>query len=251
MSHSRHESPKSPPCSDTFDRHDSYDSLLREYEEFVYVVSHDLRAPLRHIEGFSKILLKRHEETFDEKSRRDFNFVIDGVQRCKAILDALQSLAQLKPVTVEPVDTTAVVARALAALQPLVETTGASVRHESLPEVTGDEALLVTLFRELLKNALQYRRPDHNPEILVTATRRPEHICFCITDNGSGIAASHVENVFKIFHRGGRRDGPAGEGMGLTLARRIVQLYNGHIGVEHTGPTGTTFCFTLGKPVPR
>ncbi len=245
MSHARPDSPESSASSDP------YQSLLQEYEEFVYVVSHDLRAPLRHIEGFSRILLKRHEETFDEKSRRDFNFVIDGVERCKAILDALQSLALLKPAGVLPVDATAVVTKALGELQPLIDISGALIRYESLPDLRGDEGLFITLFREVLENALQYRRPDQAPVILVTATRLPDSTRFCVTDNGAGIATSHLENVFKVFHRGGRRDGAPGKGLGLTRARRIVQLYGGRIWIETTGPTGTTLCFTVGMPWQR
>jgi light-regulated signal transduction histidine kinase (bacteriophytochrome) len=152
--------------------------------------------------------------------------------------------------TPAPVELEIVLARVLTDLRISLEEGGVTVTHDPLPTVLGDESQLGQLFQNLLANAIKFRGPEA-PRIHIGAERTDSHWTLAVRDNGIGIAPEHRERIFLIFQRLHTRAEYPGTGIGLAIARRIVERHGGRIWIEsNTGP-GTTFCFTVPASPPR
>ncbi|MDT4937676.1 MAG: hypothetical protein QOG80_1347 [Pseudonocardiales bacterium] len=222
-----------------------------DLEQFAYVASHDLSEPLRKVSNFCQLLERQYADELDERAKQYIGFAVDGARRMQALIADLLALSRVgrSTDTFVPVDTGRALAQAIANLEYPINQTGAGIGHSDLPTVLGDETLLVSLFENLVGNAIKYRG-DEPPIVVVTAVRNPAVAGweFAVSDNGIGIAAQYRERVFAIFQRLHQREEYPGTGIGLALCRRIVEFHGGRIWLDVSATPGATFRFTIPDP---
>jgi PAS domain S-box-containing protein len=221
----------------------------RELESFAYSVSHDLRAPLRGIEGFSRLLGERHAEGLDATGRDYLERVRRGTARMGELIDALLKLARIgraEPDMVE-VDLSALATDVLAGLADAEPARVVEVRVQPGMHVLGDRTLLHNLLENLLGNAWKFTRDRDDARIemasLVADDGRP---WFVVRDNGAGFDPDYADKLFKPFQRLHSQDEFPGHGVGLASVKRIIERHGGEIEAESQPGQGATFRFTLG-----
>jgi two-component system sensor histidine kinase/response regulator len=222
---------------------------IGDLEYVTQTLSHDLRAPLRSIRGFSQILAEELGDQLPREAADALQRVLKGGERMAAMVDDLYRLLKLSgdAGTATDVDTAAVLKDVAANLRGDLEQAGATLTNDELPTVCGNPMLLGQVFQNLIANAVKYGAVDR-PVIHVGARRVGDAWQFSVHDNGIGIEPDDRERVFQLFHRL-TSDG-TGTGVGLALCKRAVEKLGGRIWIEpDTGAGGTTFCFTI--PVKR
>ena len=221
-----------------------------ELDRFAYAVSHDLQEPLRVVGQYVALIDRRYADRLDEDGREFCGFAVDGARRMqRMILDLLEySRVHSAIEALRPVDAGGALERALANLEVAIETSEAELSTMPLPTVMADESQLVRVFQNLIGNAVKYRHPDRKPVISVTTERRDGWWDIAIRDNGLGINAEDTERIFGLFQRLDPHGGPDGSGIGLALTKRIVECFEGSIGVESEQGVGTTFTVSLRAP---
>jgi signal transduction histidine kinase len=220
-----------------------------DLEQFAYVASHDLSEPLRKVANFCQLLERQYGEQLDDKAKQYIYFAVDGSKRMQVLINDLLALSRVgrSIESFAAVDTGAALTRALDNLEEQIASSGAGVGYIDLPTVVGDESLLVSLFENLVGNAIKYRGKEP-PLIAVTATLDAAgHMwTFTVSDNGIGIDPQYGERIFAIFQRLHLRDEYGGTGIGLALCRKIVEFHGGRIWLDtQTSGSGATFRFTL------
>ena len=224
-----------------------------DLEQFAYVASHDLQAPLRTISGFSQLLLKRCAGTLDAESQEFLGFIDEGTKRMHALIVDIRafsrvSRSQLAP---KPVDLQAIVGAVCTQLKFNLEAAGAEVVAESLPTIVADPTQMSLLFQNLIDNGVKFRRPGVAPRLRIHAEQAAEGTHVVVEDNGIGIPAEHAERVFTIFQRLHHADEYAGTGIGLPICKKIVERAGGRIWVEAAPGGGAAFHFTVPAELPR
>ncbi len=223
-------------------------SLNQELEAFSYSVSHDLRAPLRHIDGFTRLLGRHAGAGLDEKGRHYLATIEDSVRQMGSLIDDLLAFSRLGREEIRPasVDLQATAQEAIREVEP--DTNGRDVRWTvgPLPPVTGDASLLRQVFVNLLSNALKYTRPRAVSSIEVGAVPADsdEVVCF-VRDNGVGFDMKYSDKLFGVFQRLHGNDEFEGTGIGLANVRRVIQRHGGRTWAEGTVDGGATFYFSL------
>jgi PAS domain S-box-containing protein len=228
-------------------------SSNEELEQFGYVVSHDLREPLRMVASYLELLETRYRDDLDERANVYIDFAVDGAERMQAMIRALLDLSRVETrgQAFVPVDTETVLAHTLTSLGPRIAETDAEVTHDPLPTVMADEAQLAQVFQNLIANALKFRREGVPPRVHVTAREGERggegegEWIISVTDNGIGIDPEQADRLFRIFQRLHTADEYPGLGLGLALCKRIVERHGGRIWVESEPGRGATFTFTL------
>ncbi|HET9466882.1 MAG TPA: ATP-binding protein [Vicinamibacterales bacterium] len=221
-----------------------------ELEAFSYSVSHDLRAPLRHIDGFSQMLATRHAGTLDETGRRHIAIIREGAQNMGKMIDDLLSLARLdrKSLTRERTDLNAIVRKVAQDLQPEIGARHVEWSLEPLPAVDCDRGLITLVLTNLLSNAVKYTSKREVAKISVSARTTSEGVVFAVSDNGAGFDQTYQDKLFGVFQRLHRADEFEGTGIGLATVRRIIHKHGGRIWAEAAVDRGATFFFTLTNP---
>ena len=218
----------------------------RSLEEFAYVASHDLQEPLRMINIYTQLILKNGNA--DEEKRNQYaSFVNGGVQRMERLIRDLLTFSRTihtEEALAGTVDLSAALAETLSVLRVRIEESGARIVASPLPVVPGDAQQLACVFQNLLENAIKYCRPDHIPEITITAVREREHWIVAFQDNGIGFEPHYATQVFGLFKRLHRDEYP-GAGLGLAICQRIVERYGGRMWAESQPGTGSTFFLSL------
>ena len=221
----------------------------QELESFSYSTSHDLRAPLRHIDGFVNLLRKRVEDQLDPTAIRYLNVITDSVGRMGQLIDALLAFSRMSrgQVQTHPVDMNQLVKEIQTEL-----TSGLTDRYitwqiADLPVLQVDPTLMRQVIANLLSNAIKYTRPrpEAHIEIGVTESPNPSEITFFVQDNGVGFDMQYSAKLFGVFQRLHREEEFEGTGIGLATVRRIISRHNGHIWAESEVDKGATFYFTL------
>ncbi len=218
----------------------------QELEQFAYVASHDLQEPLRTVSSYAQLLGERYRGRLDADADDFIGYLVGGAARMQRLIDDLLALSRIetrgKPFT--PTDCAGVVGQAIENLAFVVEESGAKITLDPLPTVKADASQLAQLFQNLIGNAVKFRR-ENSPHVHVCARRREDGWVFSIKDNGIGIAPEHRDRIFVIFQRLHSGDRYPGTGIGLAIAKKIVERHGGAIWVESEPDRGSTFCFTI------
>ena len=224
-------------------------ALKAEYEEFVYIVSHDFSAPLRQIEGFIELVVANNSESFDDKTRRHLELVLGGSAQAKRLLEALVSYSRINTV-IEPyvlLDANKLVSETQHSFSAMIAEVNAVIHCENLPNIIGRERQMKQVFSHLIHNALLYQSPNNHPNITIDAIEMDNTWQFCIKDNGIGISIKRTEKIFKVLRRAVSEKKYAGMGMGLAIAKKILQNHQGNIWLESEEGVGSSFYFTVAK----
>ncbi|MGE5506151.1 MAG: sensor histidine kinase [Actinomycetota bacterium] len=220
----------------------------RELEQFAYVASHDLQEPLRMVVSYVDLLAKRYGDALDQDAHEFIGFAREGALRMSQLINNLLDYSRIgrQGGEVEAIDLRDVVLEAMDNLAAALDDTAGEIRvADDLPIVGGNRRELVSVFQNLIGNALKYRRPDQPPRVSITAGRQDGAWLIKVSDNGIGIPPEYRERIFVLFQRlHGRHEYP-GTGIGLTSAKKIIEMHGGRIWVEDSEGTGSTFCFTL------
>jgi light-regulated signal transduction histidine kinase (bacteriophytochrome) len=229
------------------DRTRELEEANRELESFSYSVSHDLRAPLRHIMGFAQLLQKRAAGNLDPALRGYVDAISEAAQEGGKLVDDLLSFsrmgrAELRRSTVSLDELVADVRRDV-----MAEAAGRSITWKvgALPSVDADPAMLRLVLRNLLANALKYTRPRDEAIIEINAERSPSEVHVWVRDNGVGFDMRYVDKLFGVFQRLHTAEQFEGTGIGLANVRRIVSRHGGRAWAEGVPGEGATFHFTL------
>ncbi len=221
----------------------------QELEAFSYSVSHDLRAPLRAIDGFARILEEELDDRLDEASRSHLERIRRASERMAQLIDALINLAMLtrQSLRKETFDLSELAHQIIDDLQ--AEDPGRRVDVEITAGlmVTADRTLMHAMLDNLLRNAWKFTSRTPDARIVFRAERDDGRRVFCVEDNGAGFDMSYAGNLFRPFHRMHGSDDYPGAGIGLATVQRIVQRHEGSIWVDSRPNEGARFRFTLGR----
>lgn len=224
-----------------------------ELEAFCYSVSHDLRAPLRHIDGFLRLLRERSGAVLDEQSQHYMDTVSSAGKRMGLLIDDLLSFARMGrgEVSKTRVDLGDLVREIIRELEPETRGRVISWRTAELPVVVGDPAMLRVALSNLLSNAVKYTRPRERAEIEIggLAIQGEETVVF-VRDNGVGFDMRYVGKLFGVFQRLHDAGSFEGTGIGLANVRRIISRHGGRTWAEGKVDQGATFFFTLPRIPP-
>jgi PAS domain S-box-containing protein len=219
----------------------------RDLEAFTYSVSHDLRAPLRAINGYAKIVLDEGPEVLDETAVRSLERIQASACRMDDLIDGLLALSRLgrRAVEVEAVDTRPIVEEAIEELS-IDRRDGIEIVLGELPLCDADPALLRQLFVNLVGNAVKFSRDRTPARVEVGSQLAGESRVWFVKDNGIGFDMEHAPSVFGVFQRLASAQAYEGTGLGLAIVERIVKRHDGRIWVETAPGRGAAFYFTLG-----
>lgn len=220
-----------------------------ELEAFSYSVSHDLRAPLRAISGFSEIIARRHRADLNEEGQHYVDNVVMASKRMDQLINDLLGYSRLgrSSIRLRPIDLTDLLNEIRASvIDPLLaDVHGVLTVADDLPRVQGDEGLLGRVFTNLLENAIKYHDRTRPLTIAVDAQRDGDHVVVTVQDNGIGIAPGLQGKIFTLFQRLHSEDAYPGTGIGLATVKKVVNLLNGSVWVESQPDQGSTFFVKL------
>jgi PAS domain S-box-containing protein len=223
-----------------------------ELEAFTYSVSHDLRAPIRQIEGFAKILGEHLGKNADQQTRQYLRRIQEGSQQMGRLVDDLLHLAQLGQQGVKPqsVPLSAVLDKVLISIR--AESSGRNIewRVQSLPTAVCDAGLMTIVLTNLVSNAVKYTRTRDKPIVEIGQTVKDGKPAVYVRDNGVGFDMKYADKLFGVFQRLHRAEEFEGTGVGLATVQRIIRKHNGAVWAEASPDNGATFFFTLGSGNP-
>jgi PAS domain S-box-containing protein len=217
-----------------------------ELEYFAYVASHDLQEPLRMVAAYTELLAQRYRGRLDERADKYIDYAVDGAKRMQHLVADLLAFSRVgsqgKPLV--PVAADSVLKSVIHLLREPIRKSGAAVEVGTLPVVLADEGQLCQLFQNLIGNAIKFRG-DSPPRIVINAERQNQHWLLSVNDNGIGIDMQYAERIFQMFQRLHERGEYEGSGIGLAIAKKIIERHGGRIWLESQLGHGTTFFFTL------
>jgi PAS domain S-box-containing protein len=223
-------------------------TVNRELESFSYSVSHDLRAPLRHVDGFARILKEEYSPTLPEDAIRYLDRILEAATHMGQLIDDLLNLARIgrREMKREGVRIANVVKQAIAELPSEAQERHIEWRIEPLPEMNCDAGLLKLVFSNLLSNAVKFTRKQPIAVIEIGARMTGGVATIFVRDNGVGFDPRYADKLFGVFQRLHRHEDFEGTGVGLATVQRIIRRHGGEIWAESQVNSGTTFSFTLG-----
>jgi signal transduction histidine kinase len=217
-----------------------------DLEQFAYAASHDLSEPLRTVAGFSQLLRSRYQGRLDAEADEFIGHMTSGVERMQQLIDDLLLYSRVgrEPERAEDLDLEETLAEVLRWLAPMIAERDALVTHDPLPVVRGERSQIAQVLQNLVSNAIKFTEPGKVPAVHVSSEREGAFWRIAIRDNGIGVdGASDV--IFKMFGRLHGIDAYPGTGIGLALAKRVVEGHGGRIWVESAAGGGSIFFFTL------
>jgi two-component system sensor kinase FixL len=223
----------------------------RDLEQFAYIASHDLQAPLRNVRQGLELLDEHLQETvgalFDDEAQELRDLVIAAVLRMEELIRGLLAYSRIQQKHDQDrdvIDLNQVVGDVVTILTPEIHAVGGTITADQLPEIVADPIQLGQVFQNLIENALRYRSPDRDLAIAIECREvTGGQLTVAVVDNGCGIEAAHHERIFELFRRG--HSGYDGVGLGLAICQRIVEGHGGKIWVESEAGNGATFLFEL------
>jgi PAS domain S-box-containing protein len=225
-------------------------AAVNELDAFSYSVSHDLRTPLRAIDGFSRILLKYHAAELTPEPREYLQAVHDNTVQMGHLVDDLLAFARVNrtQISKREVPTRSLVDQVLRELQQRTDARRVAVSVGELPAVWGDPALLKQVFVNLIDNAFKYSSKRDDAAIEIGTRDIDGEQVFFVRDNGVGFDMQYADQLFGVFQRLHRAEDFEGTGVGLAIVQRIIQRHGGRIWAEAAVDQGATFYFTTGIP---
>lgn len=225
----------------------------RELESFSYSVSHDLRSPLRHINGFSELLRKSARAAVDEQSVHYLDTISDAAKKAATLVDELLAFSRMGRAEMRhrEVDMNQLVTEVCRDVQAEAEGRKVVWKIAPLPTVKADGPMLRLVVRNLLSNAIKYTRPREVAEIAVDCSTENGEFVFRVRDNGVGFDMEYANRLFGVFKRLHREEEFEGTGIGLANVRRIVQRHGGRAWAEGETGVGASFYFSLPVDPPR
>jgi light-regulated signal transduction histidine kinase (bacteriophytochrome) len=226
------------------------EAINKELEAFAYSVSHDLRAPLRHMSGFTELLQKNAAAVLNEKSQRYLGIILESAKRMGNLIDDLLSFSRIGRAETH---------KKLVSLEQLAQEALSEVRQETegrnivwkvgaLPSCYGDGSMLRLALVNLISNAAKFTRTRAKAEIEIGCTdQKADQVVIFIRDNGVGFDMKYVNKLFGVFQRLHPREAFEGTGIGLATVQRIVHRHGGKVWAEGQVDEGATFYFSLSK----
>jgi light-regulated signal transduction histidine kinase (bacteriophytochrome) len=220
-------------------------ALTTELQQFTYAVSHDLRAPLRAMEGFAQILLEDHSAQLDAEGKRALEIILVSARKTAVLIEDLTVLSRLcgKPLASASVKMDELVQGKIAQLREEGATAVFAVGH--LPEAWGDKDSLAVVWEQLLKNAVKFTRRRSRPAITVNGRDEGRQTVYEVRDNGVGFDPKRASRLFNLFQKLHEEPEFEGRGVGLAMVRRIIHRHGGSAWAEGKVNKGATFFFSL------
>ncbi len=225
--------------------YEKYEALKKEYDEFTYLVSHDLNAPLRHIQQFSSLLLENLSEKMSSDDMLFAGYIEQSIDRCQNMIESLLELSHIttNPNSFQVIDVEDIV-------HAIIKQTSTEIGFihaaSDMPSILGDRKLFRTLFSLLIDNAIKFKKTNYPLNLSISGTKLNEVSCvFELQDNGIGIAEDKQETVFEPFRKSSSTYDIPGAGMGLTICRKIVSLHEGKIWFERPKTSGSLLKISL------
>jgi light-regulated signal transduction histidine kinase (bacteriophytochrome) len=229
-------------------RVDELGGANRELESFSYSVSHDLRTPLRHVDGFARILTDEYSPAMPVEAIRYLDRILTAATQMGQLIDDLLNLARIgrQELKREKKQIAGLVKQVIAELPAEAQERSMEWRIEPLPEMNCDPGLVKLVFANLLANAVKFTRRQPMAVIEVGSRFTDGQLTIFVRDNGVGFDPRYAEKLFGVFQRLHRQEDLEGPGIGLVTVQRIIRRHGGEIWVESQVDAGTTFFFTLG-----
>ncbi|HEY3420784.1 MAG TPA: ATP-binding protein [Methanomassiliicoccales archaeon] len=216
-----------------------------ELQQFAYVASHDLQEPLRMVVSYLSLLEKRYRDKMDKEGLDYIRYAVDGGTRMRLLIDDLLEYSRLDSKHSSfPVDMNDVLAKTTSILKVQIEENQAKIVAGSLPTVSADEQQMIQLMQNLISNAIKFHGVDP-PDVRICAEKGEQYWTFVVEDNGIGLSMEYSEKIFQMFQRLSGGDRYPGTGVGLAIAKKIVERHGGRIWVKSTEGKGATFFFTI------
>jgi signal transduction histidine kinase len=221
---------------------------MKELESFAYSVSHDLRAPLRHIDGFLTLLSNKSYATLDDSAKHCIDRTLEGSRRMGVLIDDLLQFSRIGRAEIHkmPVDLNAVIQDVLIELEPEIRNRNIDWQLTPLPTVAADKAMLLQVIENLVGNALKFTRGREPAKIEIgfQSGLNGEPVFF-VRDNGAGFDMRYYNKLFQVFQRLHGEQEFEGTGIGLAISRSVVERHGGRIWAESSVGEGATFFFSL------
>jgi signal transduction histidine kinase/HAMP domain-containing protein len=239
----------------------------KEMENYLYVASHDLRTPLVNIQGFSQRLKKQADSIktlfadktlepeilhqlgniTDEDIPKTLGFILGNIEKMDTLINGLLQLSRTGRVemNIQEIDMNALFAKILQSLDFQIKEAQCEIHIDPLPECFGDAALLDQLFSNIISNALKHSDSQRALEIIVDAKKIHNRVVYAIRDTGKGIAQKHLDKIWDVFYRIDPRSGKTGEGIGLSVVKRIAEKHKGKVWAESEENKGSVFHIEL------
>jgi PAS domain S-box-containing protein len=220
----------------------------KELESFSYSVSHDLRAPLRSINGYAQMIQEDQAQHFDEEGKRMLNVIRNNAKKMGMLIDDLLAFSRMgrKEVTRLPIDFNKLLEPILADIEKQVGN-NVQITVHALPAAQGDPSLLSQVLINLISNAVKYSSKKQNPQVEIGAYEKDDDYVYYVKDNGAGFDMQYAHKLFGVFQRLHGNEEFEGTGVGLAIVQRIVVKHGGRVWAEGKPNEGATFYFSLPK----
>ncbi len=218
-----------------------------ELEQFAYVASHDLQEPLRMVASYTELLAERYQGKLDARADKYIQYAVEGAKRMQRLVNDLLTFSRVGRVQTAkaPIDFGEVLQTVLRNFARTAKEAGGDITFDTLPVLIANENEIGQIFQNLIGNALKFRAKDKPPHIHIGARHEHNNWLFSVADNGIGIEQEYSERIFQMFQRLHDRETYEGSGIGLSIAKKIVERHGGRIWFESELDKGTTFYFTL------
>jgi PAS domain S-box-containing protein len=218
----------------------------QDLEQFAYIASHDLQEPLRTITRFVQLLQKRYHGKLDQDAEEFIDFIVGGTKRMQQLIDDLLTYSRVNTMKEPPrlMNSEDALKTAMQNLKYVLDEAKGTVRYEKMPSIVADERQMTQVFQNVIGNALKFHGKDA-PQIEISAFMKENDWIFSVRDNGIGIDPKYKDRIFEIFQRLHAHDEYSGTGIGLAIAKKIVERHDGRIWVDSEPGAGSTFYFTI------